>query len=50
MNWGTHTTDLMRWMLNEPRTEWVIGNVERKTDRFERATRIEDRCMGLIGV
>ncbi len=24
---------------------WVMGNVERKTDRFERTTRIEDRAI-----
>ena len=48
-NWGTHTTDLMRFLLDEPVTEWVMGNVERKTDRYERAIRIEDKCAGIIG-
>ncbi len=49
LNQSTHAIDMMRWLLNEPRTEWVMGQVERKTDRYERSTRIEDCCMGLIG-
>ena len=49
LNWGTHTIDCMRFVLGEPKTEWVMGNVERKTDRYERAIRIEDRCAGIIG-
>ena len=48
LNWGTHTIDGMRFALGDPATEWVMGAVERKTDRHERATRIEDACMGLI--
>ena len=49
LNWGTHTIDCMRFVLGEPKTEWVMGNVERKTDRYERGVRIEDRCAGIIG-
>jgi len=49
LNWGTHTIDCMRFLLDEPKTEWVMGNVERKTDRYERAIRIEDKCAGIIG-
>jgi predicted dehydrogenase len=49
LNFSTHLIDWMRWVLGEPRTEWVIGNAERKTDRYERAMRIEDSCVGLIG-
>ncbi|MCS6861888.1 MAG: Gfo/Idh/MocA family oxidoreductase [Abditibacteriales bacterium] len=48
-NWGTHTVDCMRYMLNEVPTEWVIGQVERRTDRYERGQRIEDLCVGYIG-
>jgi len=48
LNNGTHAIDRIRYWLNDPKTEWVIGQVERKTDRYERATRIEDLCMGLI--
>jgi predicted dehydrogenase len=35
-------------MLGDPATEWVMGAVERKTDRFERNTRIEDCCLGVV--
>ena len=49
LNYSTHLIDFMRWVLNEPSVEWVIGAVERKTDRYERAMRIEDACVGLIG-
>jgi len=49
LNWGTHTIDGMRFVLGDPKPEWVLGALERKTDRYERATRIEDACAGLIG-
>ncbi|MBD05356.1 MAG: hypothetical protein CME24_13520 [Gemmatimonadetes bacterium] len=47
-NWGTHTIDGSRFVIGDPRAEWVMGAVERRTDRFERDTAIEDACMGLI--
>ena len=48
LNNGTHAIDLVRYWLGDPETEWVIGQVERKTDRYERILRVEDLCMGLI--
>jgi len=48
LNNGSHAVDLMRYLLSDPETEWVIGQVERKTDRYERIIRVEDLCMGLI--
>jgi predicted dehydrogenase len=48
LNNGSHAVDLMRYLLSDPQTKWVIGQVERKTDRYERALRVEDLCMGLI--
>ena len=48
INWATHTIDGIRFVLDEPKTEWVMGAVERETERFERDTPIEDACMGLI--
>lgn len=48
LNCGTHVVDAMRYLLGDPETAWVMGAVERKTDRYEREVQIEDRCMGLI--
>jgi predicted dehydrogenase len=50
LNWGTHTIDGIRFVLGDPATEWVFGALERKTDRYERGTRIEDAGAGLISV
>ncbi len=47
-NWGTHTIDGSRFVLGDPQAEWVMGAVERYTDRYERNTAIEDSCMGLV--
>ncbi len=48
LNWGTHTIDGMRYVLGDPAGQWVLGNLERKTDRYERGARIEDACGGLF--
>jgi len=47
-NWGTHSIDGARFILGDPVAEWVMGAVERNTDKHERDTAIEDSCMGLI--
>ena len=46
---GTHAIDTARYLLGDPPALWVMGQVERRTDRYERGHPIEDRCMGLIG-
>ena len=48
LNWGTHTIDGLRYVLGDPKVVWAMGAVERKSDRYERAMRIEDACVGLI--
>lgn len=48
LNWGTHAIDGARFVLGDPRALWVMGAVERRTDRYERDTPIEDNCMGLV--
>jgi len=48
LNIGTHAIDGMRYHLSDPETLWVIGQTSRTTDRWERRTRCEDLCMGLI--
>lgn len=47
-NNGTHAIDGGRYVLGDPAAEWVIGQVERRTDRYERMEPIEDLCMGLV--
>ena len=47
-NWGTHSIDGARYILGDPVAEWVMGAVERRTNKYERNTAIEDACMGLI--
>lgn len=47
-NWGTHSIDGSRFVLGDPAPQWVMGAVERRTDRFERDTPIEDACLGLV--
>lgn len=48
LNWGTHLIDLSRFILDNPETEWVMGQIERSTDRHERGVPIEDCCVGLV--
>jgi len=47
LNWGTHVIDGMRYLLDDPPAAWIVGQVERRTDRYERSTRIEDRAAAL---
>lgn len=49
LNNGTHAIDTARYLLGDPPALWVMGQVERRTDRYERGHPIEDRCVGLIG-
>ena len=45
-NFSSHQTDMYRYLLSDEECAWVMGNVERKTDMFERGTRIEDCAIG----
>jgi UDP-N-acetyl-2-amino-2-deoxyglucuronate dehydrogenase len=47
-NYSTHQTDMYRYLLGDVECDWVMGNVERKTDRHERSTRIEDCAVGVF--
>ena len=47
-NYCSHQTDMFRYLLGDDECEWVMGNVERKTDRYERSTRIEDAAIGIF--
>ena len=48
LNDCSHLFDMMRYVLGDPQAQWVIGNVERKTDRYERGIPIEDRSAGIV--
>ena len=48
LNWGTHTIDMMRFIMGDPAATAVVGAVQRHSDRYERGMRIEDSCLGLI--
>jgi predicted dehydrogenase len=47
-NYSSHQTDMFRYLLGDADCRWVMGNVERKTDRHERTTRIEDCAVGVF--
>jgi predicted dehydrogenase len=47
-NYSSHQTDMFRYLLSDDECEWVMGNVERKTDRYERNTRIEDCAVAVF--
>ena len=46
LNRGTHELDEMMYILGDPKPLWAIGQVSRKTDKWERRVRCEDLCMG----
>ena len=48
LNRGTHEIDEMCYIVGDPEPLWVIGQVSRKTDKWERRVRCEDLCMGEI--
>jgi UDP-N-acetyl-2-amino-2-deoxyglucuronate dehydrogenase len=47
-NYSSHQADMYRYLLGDDECDWVMGNVERKTDRYERSTRIEDCAVGVF--
>ena len=48
LNTATHAVDGWRYVLSDPETLWVVGQVSRTTDRWERRSVCEDLCMGLV--
>ena len=48
LNDCSHLLDMMRYVTGDPTAVWVMGNVERKTERFERDVPIEDRSVGIV--
>lgn len=48
LNDATHAIDFMRYLLGDPDALWVMGNIQRKSDRYERDIRIEECGEGVI--
>ena len=48
MNNGTHVLSYMQYVLGDPDPEWVIANVQRRSDRYERGWPSEELSGGLI--
>ncbi len=49
LNNATHSIDMMRYLLGDPPAEWVMGNVQRRTDRYERSIPCEEHAVGTVG-
>jgi predicted dehydrogenase len=47
-NYSSHQTDMYRYLLGDDECVWVMGNIERKTDKWERNTRIEDSAVAVF--
>ena len=46
MNNGTHALSYMQYVLGDPDPEWVIANVQRRSDRYERGWPSEELSGG----
>ena len=49
LNQSSHLMDMFRYVQGDVDCEWVMGSVERDTDRYERDTRVEDRALAVLG-
>ena len=49
LNWSSHQFDMARYILGDDECTWVMGAVERQSDRWERSTRIEDKTVATFG-
>jgi predicted dehydrogenase len=48
LNIGSHLVDNMRWILGDPDWEFVVGWIQRETNRFERGSYAEEKTHALI--
>ncbi len=49
LNIGSHLIDAVRFILGEPAWEYVVGWIQRDTDRFERGSFCEEKTHALVG-
>ncbi|MBM4436840.1 MAG: Gfo/Idh/MocA family oxidoreductase [Actinobacteria bacterium] len=50
LNIASHMVDRCLYLLGDPEPLWVIAQVQRETDRYERSFPCEDLCMGIACV
>lgn len=48
LNNGCHGIDLFRWMIGDPQWSAIFGQVERKSNRYERGLPAEDKACATI--
>ena len=48
-NYSSHQSDMFRYLLDDTECTWVMGSVERETDRWARAIPIEDKALAVFG-
>ncbi|HJN16755.1 MAG TPA: Gfo/Idh/MocA family oxidoreductase [Armatimonadota bacterium] len=49
-NIGSHSIDISRYLLGDPAPTWVVGQAQRRTNRYERGSVCEDLCMAIVGL
>ena len=50
MNRGTHQINYTLYVLGDPEVRWVLANVQRETDRYERGWPAEDLAGAMVGL
>ena len=50
MNRGTHQINYTLYVLGDPKVKWVLANVQRETDRYERGWPAEDLAGAMVGL
>jgi predicted dehydrogenase len=50
LNIGSHSIDIVRYLLGDPDAKWVLGQAQRRTDRYERGALCEDLCMAIVAL
>ena len=50
MNRGTHQISYTLYVLGDPKVRWVLANVQRETDRYERGWPAEDLAGAMVGL
>ena len=50
LNQGSHLIDRSLYLLGDPEPLWVLGQVQRETDRYERGYYCEDLCFCIAAV